>query len=97
MNTVDTAIASLDGTRLSVAGLLRWLRARGRLGPLVREALAAQLVQEQARRAGLSATAEDRRRLATPGPGLPVAGFGLHPGRVAGSPWAVTHPGLPVG
>jgi parvulin-like peptidyl-prolyl isomerase len=59
MNTVDTVIASLDGTRLSLAGLLRWLRARGRLGPLVREALAAQLVQEQARQAGLSATAEE--------------------------------------
>jgi hypothetical protein len=58
MNTVDTVIASLDGIRLSLAGLLRWLRARGRLGPLVREALAAQLVQEQARQAGLSATAE---------------------------------------
>jgi hypothetical protein len=59
MNTVDTVIASVDGTRLSLAGLLRWLRARGRLGPLVREALAAQLVKEQARQAGLSATAEE--------------------------------------
>jgi hypothetical protein len=59
MNTVDTVIASLDGTRLSLAGMLRWLRVRGRLGPLVREALAAQLVQEQARQAGLSATAEE--------------------------------------
>jgi hypothetical protein len=67
---MDTVIASLDGTRLSLAGLLRWLRARGRLGPLVREALAAQLVQEQARQAGLSATAEELGKLAQ----------ALHPG-----------------
>ena len=59
MNTVGTVIASLDGTRLSLAGLLRWLRARGRLGPLVREALAAQLVKEEARRAGLSVPVEE--------------------------------------
>jgi hypothetical protein len=59
MTTLDTTIASLPGTRLSLGGLLKRLHAQGRLRPLVREALAEQLVQEQARQAGLSATAEE--------------------------------------
>jgi parvulin-like peptidyl-prolyl isomerase len=59
MTTLDTTIASLPGTRLSLGGLLNRLRAQGRLGPLVREALAEQLVQEQARQAGLSVTADE--------------------------------------
>jgi hypothetical protein len=57
--TLDTTIASLPGTRLSLGGLLNWLQAQGRLGVLALEALAAQLVQEQARQAGLSVTAEE--------------------------------------
>jgi hypothetical protein len=59
MTTLDTTIASLPGTRLSLGGLLKRLHAQGRLGLLVREALAEQLVQEQARQAGLSVTAEE--------------------------------------
>jgi hypothetical protein len=56
MSSLDTVIASLAETRLTVAGLLRWLRLHGRLGPLVCEALVALFVQEQAQQAGLSAT-----------------------------------------
>jgi hypothetical protein len=59
MSSPDTVIASLSETRLTLAGLLRWLRLQGRLAPLVRQALAAQFVQEQARQAGLSATDEE--------------------------------------
>jgi peptidylprolyl isomerase len=59
MTTLDTTIASLGGTRLSLGGLLNRLRVQGRLGPLVRAALAEQLMQEQARQAGLSVTAEE--------------------------------------
>jgi hypothetical protein len=59
MSASDTVLASLAGTRLTVAGLFGWLQTQGRLEPLVREALAAQLVQEQARQAGLSVTDEE--------------------------------------
>jgi parvulin-like peptidyl-prolyl isomerase len=59
MSTPDIVLASVAGTRLSLAGLLGWLHTHGRLGPLVREALAAQLIQQQARHAGLSATDEE--------------------------------------
>src|SRR4051812_5021965 len=59
MTTLDTTIASLPGARLSLGGLLKRLHAQGRLGLLVREALAEQLVQEQARLVGLSVTAEE--------------------------------------
>src|SRR4051812_39285099 len=52
--SLDTVVAALPETRLTLAGLLRSLHRQGRLGPLVREALAAQVVQEAARRAGLS-------------------------------------------
>jgi hypothetical protein len=59
VSTSDTVLASLAGTRVTVAGLLGWLQTQGRLSPLVREALAAQLVQEEARQAGLSVTDEE--------------------------------------
>jgi len=59
MSSPATVIASLAETRLTLAGLLRWLRLQDRLAPLVREALAALLVREEARRAGLSVTAEE--------------------------------------
>src|SRR4051794_12529129 len=59
MSPPDMGIAGLPQTPLTLAGLLRGLHLQGRLGPLVREALAAQLVQEQARQAGLSAAAEE--------------------------------------
>src|SRR5262245_61643507 len=59
MSPLDIVIASLAETRLTLGGLLRWLHLQGRLGPLVREALAAQLVGEQARQAGLAVTDEE--------------------------------------
>jgi parvulin-like peptidyl-prolyl isomerase len=59
MSNLDTVIASLTGTKLSLGGLLRRLHAQGRLEPLAREALAAQLIQDQARQAGLSATPQE--------------------------------------
>jgi hypothetical protein len=54
MISLDTIVGALGEQRLTVGGLLEWLRAGGRLGPLVHEALAFQLVKEEARRAGLS-------------------------------------------
>ncbi len=59
MNSPDCIVASLPETRLTLGGLLRWLHTQGRLGPLVREALAAQLVRQEARQAGLAATADE--------------------------------------
>src|SRR5262245_38517671 len=59
MSTLDTPIASLPGVSLSLGQLLRTLHAQGRLRPLVLEALAGRLVQQQARQAGLSVTAEE--------------------------------------
>src|SRR5262249_51802237 len=64
MTTLETTIAALGGTRLSLGGLLNRLRVQGRLGPLIREALAEQLVQEQARQAGLSVTVEELQAVA---------------------------------
>src|SRR5262249_37192334 len=49
MSTLDTVIAALPETQLMLASLLGWLHTQGRLVPLVREALAAQLGQQQAR------------------------------------------------
>jgi parvulin-like peptidyl-prolyl isomerase len=59
MNSQDLILAALPETQLTLGGLLQWLRTQGRLGPLVREALAAQLVREQARKADLSATGQE--------------------------------------
>jgi parvulin-like peptidyl-prolyl isomerase len=59
MSSQDWIVASLPETQLTLGGLLKWLHTQGRLGPLVGEALAAQLVQQQARQAELSVTAEE--------------------------------------
>ena len=59
MSTLETPVASLPGVSLSLGQLLQTLHAQGRLRPLVVEALAGQLVQQEARQAGLSVTAED--------------------------------------
>ena len=54
MSTLDTPVASLPGVSLSLGQLLQTLHAQGRLRPLVVEALAGRLVQQEARQAGLS-------------------------------------------
>ena len=54
MNSLNLVIAALPETQFTLGGLLSWLHTQGRLVPLVREALAAQLVQQQARQAGLA-------------------------------------------
>src|SRR5262249_26125510 len=59
MSILDATIASLPGARLSLGALLKKLHLQGQLRPLVLEALADRLVQEQARQAGLSVTAEE--------------------------------------
>ena len=59
MNTLETPVASLPGVSLSLGQLLQTLHTQGRLRPLVVEALAGRLVQQQAHQAGLSVTAED--------------------------------------
>jgi hypothetical protein len=57
--TLNSSIASVCGTQLSLGGFLRRLHAQGRLGPLVREALRDQFVVEQARQAGLTVSQEE--------------------------------------
>jgi parvulin-like peptidyl-prolyl isomerase len=59
MSALNTAIASLPGVSLSLDQLLRTLHAQGRLRPLAAEALAGQLMQQEARQAGLTVTAEE--------------------------------------
>jgi hypothetical protein len=59
MSTLETPVASLPGVSLSLGQLLQTLHAQGRLRPLVVEALAGRLVQQEARQVGLSVTAED--------------------------------------
>jgi parvulin-like peptidyl-prolyl isomerase len=59
MSTLDTTIASLPGAELSLGALLKQLHLWGQLRPLVLAALADRLVQEEARRAGLSVPADD--------------------------------------
>jgi hypothetical protein len=59
MRTLETPVASLPGVSLSLGQLLQSLHAQGRLRPLVVEALAGRLVQQEARQAGLSVTAEE--------------------------------------
>jgi hypothetical protein len=59
MSSLDMVVAALPEAQLTLAGLLGWLHMQGRLGPLVREALAAQLVKDESRRAGLSVTVEE--------------------------------------
>jgi PPIC-type PPIASE domain len=64
VSTFDTVLASGGGTRLTVGGLLRSLHLQGRLEPLVREALTAEVVQDHARRAGLTVTDEEMQAAA---------------------------------
>jgi parvulin-like peptidyl-prolyl isomerase len=59
MSTLDATIASLPGAQLSLGALLTKLHLQGQLRPLVLEALADRLVQEEARREGLSIPADD--------------------------------------
>jgi hypothetical protein len=59
MSTLDVTIASLPGAQLSLGVLLTKLHLQGQLRPLVLEALADRLVQEEARREGLSIPADD--------------------------------------
>jgi hypothetical protein len=59
MSTLDATIASLPGARLSLGALLKTLHWQGQLRPLVLDALAGRLVQEEARRAGLAVPADD--------------------------------------
>jgi putative peptide maturation system protein len=59
MSTLETVIAAVPDTQLSLGGFLKKLRGNGRLRPLLRAALAEQLMQAQARQAGLSVTTEE--------------------------------------
>jgi hypothetical protein len=59
MIALDTIVGEVGDRGLTAGGLLEWLRARGQLGPLVREALVARLVREEARGAGLSVAVEE--------------------------------------
>ncbi|MHB1425748.1 MAG: peptidylprolyl isomerase [Gemmataceae bacterium] len=64
INALDTVIASLAGSRLTLGSLLKRLRAQARLGPLAREALVRQYILDQAREAGLSITTEELQQAA---------------------------------
>lgn len=64
MATLDTVVASLSGSQLTLGGLLRRLHVQGRLGSLAREALARQHVLDQARAAGLAVTPQELQRAA---------------------------------
>jgi len=55
----DTIIGTLPSSQLSLGGLLKRLRMQGRLRQLVLDALTEQLVQDEARQAGLSVTREE--------------------------------------
>src|SRR5262245_33718766 len=65
MSPLDTIIASLPGVPLALGTLLKTLHLEGRLEPLVREALAGQVVQNEARQLGLSVTTEELQEAAT--------------------------------
>jgi hypothetical protein len=47
MNALDTVIASLADSRLTLGGLLKRLQVQARLGPLVREALVLVQITER--------------------------------------------------
>ena len=55
----DNVIASLSDAQLTLAQLLQGLHRQGRLAPIIHEALGAQLVTAEARKAGLSVTTEE--------------------------------------
>ncbi len=59
MTIPDTILGTLPGSQLTLSGLLKRLRMQGRLRSLVEGALTDQLVQDEARRAGLSVTREE--------------------------------------
>ena len=59
MSTLETPVASLPGVSVSLGQLLRRLHRQGRLWPLAVKALSAQVVQQEARQAGLSVTADE--------------------------------------
>jgi hypothetical protein len=64
MNPLDTVIASVAGSRLTLGGLLKRLQVHARLGPLVREALVRQYILDQAHEAGLAVTTEELQQTA---------------------------------
>jgi len=64
MNALDTVIAYLADSRLTLGGLLKRLQVQARLGPLVREALVRQYILDQAHEAGLSITTEELQQTA---------------------------------
>lgn len=53
---LHTIVGAVPGSQVSLGGLLQRLRVQGRLRSLVFEALTEQMVQDQARQAGLSVT-----------------------------------------
>jgi parvulin-like peptidyl-prolyl isomerase len=57
MSSLDTVLGSLPGAEVTLRTLLRRMHAGGLLEPLVREALAEQLIRQQAQAAGLTADA----------------------------------------
>jgi hypothetical protein len=57
MRTLDTPLVSLPGVSVSLGQLLQRLRRQRRLWPLAVQALAAHLVLQEARQAGLSVSA----------------------------------------
>ena len=63
-NALDTVIASLAGSRLTLGGLLKRLQVQARLGPLVREAVVRQYILDQAHETGLSVTTEELQQIA---------------------------------
>ena len=59
MSIPDSIIGIVPGSQLSLSGLLKRLRMLGRLRALALDALTDQLVQDEARQAGLSVTREE--------------------------------------
>jgi putative peptide maturation system protein len=55
----DSILATLPNSQLSLSGLLQWLRRQGNLRSLVFDALIDQLIQDEARQAGLSVSREE--------------------------------------
>lgn len=64
MNTLDTVVASLAGSQLTLGGLLYRLHLTGRLVPLAQEGLAQQWLLDQALAAGLTVTTEELQHTA---------------------------------
>jgi hypothetical protein len=64
MSSLNTVIASLAGSRLTLGELLHRLHVTGRLAPLVQEALAQQWLRDQALTAGLSVSIEELQHAA---------------------------------